>query len=96
MKIIDKYLDNYYAFKLAENIRWHLVLVCNADCKVEKISGEHWAILSKRRNLNERFYTEVYSFSSASALELLCDLEGVQKFVRSRWSALMDRQKGDL
>lgn len=92
MKILDRYLDRYYAVKLGEAIKTHLIVNYFADCRLAYCK-DSIKIQAKRRKLNDQFYTSIFTIFYEYALFDCADIRRTQETVKNAYFRLMKQQK---
>ena len=92
MKLIDRYLNRYYSDRLLAAIEAELIMEFNADYRVIEC-GDKVTIQSKIGDLNEKFYTPIYSYDKDAALNILCDWNSASDHLFQKYKELIDSQR---
>lgn len=92
MKIIDKYLDNYYSKKLEKYIYSEL-LEWFIDNKFI-YNDNHIQLLIKLPEYNDKQYQEILTFYKEEAIIHLCNQNELKKILKERIKNYFDMIKG--
>lgn len=96
-KFLDRYLDGYYADKLVEDLKWHLIINYNADCRIaDDVSTGLVRIEAKISSLSDSYYTTIYSFQKTEAIVILCNLDEAQSQIALAYGRLVNYQKKNI
>ena len=92
MKLVDKYLDEYYSGKLLRALEACLIMKFNAPCRFVEDKGRA-SIESKLKGLEDIYYIPIYTFNKSDAFAILCNLEEAETHLCRRYKEAADTQR---